>query len=196
MPVTELFGNKLYWVRKFVAAYLFLLALNCLSYTYMESWEGHGLQLLMGRGIGKDIQEEKKQSVFDFLVSPREEGVQQIQCMLIICPPPRKSLVKGERFIRSEGRPELFRHCRCSLIYADGVRSTYGFRLISSARLQSIFISMNTNQVPMNTVITVHVVTPGILLRPGSCSEQSSSSTDPAETEKAREMLFVNQNKV
>lgn len=24
-----------------------------------------------------------------------------------MCPPPRKSLVKGERFIRSEGRPEL-----------------------------------------------------------------------------------------
>ena len=26
--------------------------------------------------------------------------------ILIMCPPPRKSLVKGERFIRSEGRPE------------------------------------------------------------------------------------------
>ena len=31
---------------------------------------------------------------------------QQIQSRLIVCPPPRKSLVKGERFIRSEGRPE------------------------------------------------------------------------------------------
>ena len=74
MPVTELFGNKLYWVRKLVAAYLFLLALNCLSYTYMESWEGHGLQLLMGRGIGKDIQEEKKRSVFDFFGKPSRRG--------------------------------------------------------------------------------------------------------------------------
>ena len=127
MPVTELFGNKLYWVRKLVAAYLFLLALNCLSYTYMESWEGHGLQLLMGRGIGKDIQEEKKQSVFDFLVSPREEGVQQIQCMLIICPPPRKSLVKGERFIRSEGRPELIDSESAGYLYHEGERTDYGF---------------------------------------------------------------------
>ena len=32
--------------------------------------------------------------------------MQQIQSKLIKCPPPRKSLVKGERFIRSEGRPE------------------------------------------------------------------------------------------
>ena len=30
---------------------------------------------------------------------------------LIIYPPPRKSLVKGERFIRSEGRPELMLNC-------------------------------------------------------------------------------------
>ena len=77
----------------------------------------------------------QKKSLSLFLVSPREEGVQQIQCILIICPPPRKSLVKGERFIRSEGRPELLlRQFRCSLIYADSVRSTYGFQLISSAR--------------------------------------------------------------
>ena len=36
-----------------------------------------------------------------------KEGIQQIQYTLIMCPPPQKSLVKGERFIRSEGGPEL-----------------------------------------------------------------------------------------
>ena len=43
--------------------------------------------------------------VFNF-VSPPKGARQQIQSRLIECPPPRKSLVKGERFIRSEGRPE------------------------------------------------------------------------------------------
>ena len=37
---------------------------------------------------------------------PPRGARQQIQSRLIECPPPRKSLVKGERFIRSEGRPE------------------------------------------------------------------------------------------
>ena len=32
------------------------------------------------------------------------------------CPPPRKSLVKGERFVRSEGRPELVEKCRAPQI--------------------------------------------------------------------------------
>ena len=41
-----------------------------------------------------------------FKVSPPKGARQQIQSRLIECPPPRKSLVKGERFIRSEGRPE------------------------------------------------------------------------------------------
>ena len=41
-----------------------------------------------------------------FFVSPPKGARQQIQSRLIECPPPRKSLVKGERFIRSEGRPE------------------------------------------------------------------------------------------
>ena len=43
--------------------------------------------------------------IFDFLSPPKGAG-QQNQSRLIKCPPPRKSLVKGERFIRSEGRPE------------------------------------------------------------------------------------------
>ena len=38
--------------------------------------------------------------------APIKRARQQIQSRLIVCPPPRKSLVKGERFIRSEGRPE------------------------------------------------------------------------------------------
>ena len=39
---------------------------------------------------------------------------------LIICPPPRKSLVKGERFIRSEGKPEiLYRTRTVKLIYCQ-----------------------------------------------------------------------------
>ena len=45
-----------------------------------------------------------------FLVSPPRGAGQQIQSRLIECPPPRKSLVKGERFIRSEGRPEWNDH--------------------------------------------------------------------------------------
>ena len=44
--------------------------------------------------------------MFKFFVSPPKGAGQQIQSRLIECPPPRKSLVKGERFIRSEGRPE------------------------------------------------------------------------------------------
>ena len=40
------------------------------------------------------------------IISPPKGARQQIQSRLIECPPPRKSLVKGERFIRSEGRPE------------------------------------------------------------------------------------------
>ena len=36
--------------------------------------------------------------------------LKQIQMRLMKCPPPRKSLVKGERFIRSEGRPECCLH--------------------------------------------------------------------------------------
>ena len=41
------------------------------------------------------------------MVGPLRKGARkQIQSRLIVCPPPRKSLVKGERFIRSEGRPE------------------------------------------------------------------------------------------
>ena len=45
--------------------------------------------------------------MFSFIfVSPPKGAGQQIQSRLIECPPPRKSLVKGERFIRSEGRPE------------------------------------------------------------------------------------------
>ena len=43
-------------------------------------------------------------------VSPPRGAGQQIQSRLIECPPPRKSLVKGERFIRSEGRPEWNDH--------------------------------------------------------------------------------------
>ena len=109
----------------------------------MGSWGGHASAITGRRGVGKEIGKEGgKKSVFDFWVSPHEEGVQQIQCMLIICPPPRKSLVKGERFIRSEGRPELFRHFQCSLIYADSVRSTYGFQLISSARGFTVYSSL------------------------------------------------------
>ena len=42
---------------------------------------------------------------------PLKRGRQQIQSNLIVCPPPRKSLVKGERFIRSEGRPEGNAQC-------------------------------------------------------------------------------------
>ena len=44
--------------------------------------------------------------MLQFFVSPPRGAGQQIQSRLIECPPPRKSLVKGERFIRSEGRPE------------------------------------------------------------------------------------------
>jgi len=40
-------------------------------------------------------------------LDPTLVGQQQIlHFILIMRPPPRKSLVKGERFIRSEGRPE------------------------------------------------------------------------------------------
>ena len=45
-------------------------------------------------------------SVCLVFVSPPKGARQQIQSRLVKCPPPRKSLVKGERFIRSEGRPE------------------------------------------------------------------------------------------
>ena len=40
--------------------------------------------------------------------------------------------------------------------------------------------------------LTVHVVTPGTLLRPGSCSEQSTSSTEPAERQRKTENVFQN----
>ena len=43
---------------------------------------------------------------FCSFVSPPRGAGQQIQSRLVEYPPPRKSLVKGERFIRSEGRPE------------------------------------------------------------------------------------------
>jgi len=46
---------------------------------------------------------------FNFVLNfgPQLRGKQKNnQLILIMCPPPRKSLVKGERFIRSEGRPE------------------------------------------------------------------------------------------
>ncbi len=34
------------------------------------------------------------------------QGIQKLPIGSFTCPPPRKSLVKGERFVRSEGRPE------------------------------------------------------------------------------------------
>jgi len=61
-----------------------------------------------------------------------EEGIQQIQCTLIVCPPPRKSLVKGERFIRSEGRPELTVLHRAGYLYCLTTRNTCGFCVIST----------------------------------------------------------------
>ena len=36
-----------------------------------------------------------------------QRGLNKFRAYSLECPPPRKSLVKGERFIRSEGRPEL-----------------------------------------------------------------------------------------
>ena len=35
------------------------------------------------------------------------QGIQKLPIGSFTCPPPRKSLVKGERFLRYEGRPEL-----------------------------------------------------------------------------------------
>ena len=35
-----------------------------------------------------------------------KQGVRKIAIGSSSCPPPRKSLVKGERFVRFEGRPE------------------------------------------------------------------------------------------
>ena len=44
---------------------------------------------------------------FEFcLICSPSERAEKNYSTLIVCPPPRKSLVKGERFIRSEGRPE------------------------------------------------------------------------------------------
>ena len=60
------------------------------------------LGILMGWGQGKN----GVMTVSLNFVSPPRGAGQQIQSRLIECPPPRKSLVKGERFIRSEGRPE------------------------------------------------------------------------------------------
>lgn len=41
-----------------------------------------------------------------------------------MCPPPRKSLVKGERFIRSEGRPELPQATQNWPLYREQVHRT------------------------------------------------------------------------
>ena len=49
-----------------------------------------------------------------------------------MCPPPRKSLVKGERFIRSEGRPELTALHRAGYLYCLTTCNTCGFCVIST----------------------------------------------------------------
>ena len=66
---------------------------------------------------------------------PSKRGQQQIQCRLIMCPPPRKSLVKGERFIRSEGRPEWVEFLAPStpLIYTLYCEKALGFGASAAA---------------------------------------------------------------
>jgi len=44
--------------------------------------------------------------VYVLFQAPVKGHTKNYNLILIMCPPPRKSLVKGERFIRSEGRPE------------------------------------------------------------------------------------------
>ena len=50
-------------------------------------------------------------------------GAETNYAELIKCPPPRKSLVKGERFIRFEGRPE---HTQISGTNPDNLHTKIG----------------------------------------------------------------------
>ena len=71
------------------------------------------------------MDEKEREKEFSYLLNiclnvrpSNKRARQQIQSILIVCPPPRKSLVKGERFIRSEGRPEwndCFKKCQLLL---------------------------------------------------------------------------------
>ena len=80
----------------------------------LHSSQGHvrlvtALANMYSRLMGRQLNPMTDVSVIYFLVFEKvallREGLKNYST-LIVCPPPRKSLVKGERFIRSEGRPE------------------------------------------------------------------------------------------
>ena len=58
----------------------------------------------------------------------KKEGNNKFRADSFECPPSRKSLVKGERFIRSEGRPELVASAdQLQLYTACGIELCVGF---------------------------------------------------------------------
>ena len=65
-----------------------------------------------------------------------------------MCPPPRKSLVKGERFIRSEGRPELICSPRAGYLYCQLNLTLVGLGQLAPWNIVVliIFISCSLNQ--------------------------------------------------
>ena len=57
---------------------------------------------------------------------PQRQGGKKLVYRLVECSPPRKSLVKGERFMRNEGKPELTIRGQDNLV--PRVRDPFGLR--------------------------------------------------------------------
>jgi len=101
-----------------------------------------------------------------------------------VCPPARKSLVKGERFIRPEGRPELTALHRAGCLYCLTTRNTCGFCVISTI----VFIPHSLHheyrtmaELLLGITVTVHISSHSFSPPPiPSLTSPSSSSLSPS----------------
>ena len=80
----------------------------------------------------------RKLYLFHFGAPPQGRAIKNWSIDSYNCFPPRKSLVKGERFVRYEGKPELTNNGIWNRYDEDDLLTQVGFIFILNARAQQI----------------------------------------------------------